>query len=502
MCCPAKLAPALSSSTRGRPHRQRRRQRPHGVDAARPCAATSPDAIESTSGPGRATPGGTGSPARSASPRPTAFAPYRLLGVRLDQRHDAAHPRTVTVPVVTVDPHPGAVGDPRGGVAGADDAGDAVLPRDDRRVRQRAAAVGDDRAEQRQQDVERLGGRLGEQHVALLDAVEVRRTGDAPRRSLPRTPELAPRPRITVSSCASSETAEHLAHRGAHRGHQPGHRRRELRRVGHRRRGVAQVHRGVLRGVGLVVGVPRGQLVGRRRRRPLEQRAHLVDVGEDDVLGIVQPTTRREPTAGGQRGPAHQPGRPDVAVDTALVAHAVADAGLRQQRVVLLAVLLRHVAADLGDLLRRRPTPRRSRRSPCGWSAAARRASRARSGSRCRTRRAAGSRRSRGSRSAPGRSRWVLAAGARAGLRGPRPSRGPARAAGSARYAATSAACCGEPPPEIWDAPRISPSSFTVGRPVHCLAWTRKSLGGMTAVPVKAMCCLIIEAWWSRQRRR
>ena len=42
------------------------------------------------------------------------------------------------------------------------------------------------------------------------------------------------------------------------------------------------------------------------------------------------------------------------------------------------------------------------------------------------------------------------------------------RAAGSARYAATRAACWGEPPPEIRDAPRIRPSSFTVGRPVHC----------------------------------
>ena len=165
-------------------------------------------------------------------------------------------------------------------------------------------------------------------------------------------------------------------------------------------------------------------------------------------------------------------------------------------------MLLRNVAADVGDLLVEVRGRSRSRRSPCGWSAGGRRAARARSGSRCRTRRAAGNRRSRGSRSAPGRSAL--------GSRRRRSSRAPgsssesraSRAAGSARYAATRAACCGEPPPEIRDAPRIRPSSFTVGRPVHCLAWTRKSPGGMTAVPVKAMCCLIIEAWWSRQRRR
>ena len=65
----------------------------------------------------------------------------------------------------------------------------------------------------------------------------------------------------------------------------------------------------------------------------------------------MQTAVRREPTARSERGPAHQPGRPDVGVDTAFVAHAVADAGVRKEGVVLLAVLLRHVAADVGDLL-------------------------------------------------------------------------------------------------------------------------------------------------------
>ena len=111
------------------------------------------------------------------------------------------------------------------------------------------------------------------------------------------------------------------------------------------------MRRGVLRGVRPVVLVAGRQLLGRRRRGALEQRAHLVDVREDDVLGIVETPTLRESPARCQRGTPHQPGRPDVSVDTALVAHRVADTGLLEQGVVLLAMLLGNVTANLGHLL-------------------------------------------------------------------------------------------------------------------------------------------------------
>ena len=105
---------------------------------------------------------------------------------------------------------------------------------------------------------------------------------------------------------------EHLAHGRPHRGHEPGHRRRERRRVRHRRRLVPQVQRRVLGGVRPVIGVALGQILGRRRRGSVEDRAHLVDVREDEVLGFLEPPTSRQSTAGGQRSTAHQPGRPDV----------------------------------------------------------------------------------------------------------------------------------------------------------------------------------------------
>src|SRR4051812_36684506 len=163
----------------------------------------------------------------------------------------------------------------------------------------------------------------------------------ATRRTIPsRTPELAPRPRITLSSCASSETANispiavpiaamsraigggsaegsgigggafPRSSGGGLSGDVPG--------CSVAGRGlVAQMQRGVLRGVRPVVLVAGRQLFGCRRRRSLKQRAHLVDVREDEVLGILKTPTLRESTARCQRGTTHQPGRPDVSVDTA-----------------------------------------------------------------------------------------------------------------------------------------------------------------------------------------
>jgi hypothetical protein len=74
MCCPAKLAAALSSST------AEERTANGGLSASTAfatlsIAARSPDATDSTRSPERATPGGTGNPWRAASPSPTAFEP-------------------------------------------------------------------------------------------------------------------------------------------------------------------------------------------------------------------------------------------------------------------------------------------------------------------------------------------------------------------------------------------------------------------------------------------
>ena len=253
-------------------------------------------------------------------------------------------------PRVTVHPYAGAVGDLHGGIAGADDARDAVLPRHDRRVRERTTAVGDDRAQQRQQDVEGFGGRLGEQDVALLDTVEVGRTSDAPHDPFPHA-RAGPRPRITWSSCASSET-----------GRTSRSSRRPIAAMSRAIGGgsaegsgggiglVAQMRRGVLRGVGLVVG--RGGPPGRRRSASTILRAARTSRRCPRRRSARRrgDATLGKSTARGHGGTTHQPGRPDVSVDTALVAHRVADARLLQQGVVVLAMLPRNVAADLSDL--------------------------------------------------------------------------------------------------------------------------------------------------------
>jgi hypothetical protein len=49
------------------------------------------------------------------------------------------------------------------------------------------------------------------------------------------------------------------------------------------------------------------QLLRRWRRGAVKQRAHLVDVREDKVLGILEAPTRRKSAARRQRGTAHQP---------------------------------------------------------------------------------------------------------------------------------------------------------------------------------------------------
>ena len=48
-------------------------------------------------------------------------------------------------------------------------------------MRKEAAVVGDDPAKQREEDVEGLGRRLGDEHVALGDPAELGGAGDAAR---------------------------------------------------------------------------------------------------------------------------------------------------------------------------------------------------------------------------------------------------------------------------------------------------------------------------------
>ena len=75
-----------------------------------------------------------------------------------------------------------AVGDAFGGLAGPHHAGDAVLARDDRRMREQATVVGNDPAQEREEDVEGLGCRFGDRTSPLAirpnsEGPETRRAG-------------------------------------------------------------------------------------------------------------------------------------------------------------------------------------------------------------------------------------------------------------------------------------------------------------------------------------
>ena len=64
---------------------------------------------------------------------------------RLRKGNDLLHPSTVTSPASPSTRSEHAVGDALGRLAGADDTGNPVFARDDRRMRKQAAIVGDDR---------------------------------------------------------------------------------------------------------------------------------------------------------------------------------------------------------------------------------------------------------------------------------------------------------------------------------------------------------------------
>src|SRR5919206_388444 len=119
----------------------------------------------------------------------------------------------MTMPATTASPSPQLASTMRssspviGFRARPDGAGYAVPARDDGRMRQQPAAVGDDRTEERQQDVERLCRRLRDEDVALDDPVELRRAGHAAGRSLvhPRAGSEAAQERLLVFRLGAAE---------------------------------------------------------------------------------------------------------------------------------------------------------------------------------------------------------------------------------------------------------------------------------------------------------
>ena len=140
-----------------------------------------------------------------------------------------------------------------------------------------------------------------------------------------------------------------MAKRDPRRSHQPPDIRRQAGRVRWRRRWVTQRPRAILRRVRCAVGSASGQLCGRRSLAVPDEGAHLVEAGVDEVLGLIDQPRRRGPAPAGKGRPPHQPGRPDVAEDAALITQPVCQPRLAQQLVELGAVLLGHLAAHAGD---------------------------------------------------------------------------------------------------------------------------------------------------------
>src|SRR5512143_47827 len=172
-CWPAKLADAPSSSTADE------RTANGGGNAVMALATfsmatSSPEATASTRSPDNATPGGTGRPWRAASPSPTALDPNSDLSLAFLKGTTfftvAPSPEHGDFAGIAVDANPDAIGDAFGGLARADDARDPVFTRHDRRMREEPAVVGDDPAQEREEDVEGLAGRLGDEHVAFGDS--------------------------------------------------------------------------------------------------------------------------------------------------------------------------------------------------------------------------------------------------------------------------------------------------------------------------------------------
>src|SRR5262245_9462156 len=160
-CCPAKLAAAPSSSTADE-RTAKGGFRSAMAFATFSMAVLSPEATASTRSPDSATPGGTGRPWRAASPSPTALDPKSDFSFAFLKGTTfftvALSPEHGDFAGIAVNANSHAVGDAFGGFAGANDARDAVFARDNRRMREEPAVVGDDSAQEREEYVEGLGG--------------------------------------------------------------------------------------------------------------------------------------------------------------------------------------------------------------------------------------------------------------------------------------------------------------------------------------------------------
>ncbi len=93
------------------------------------------------------------------------------------------------------------------------------------------------------------------------------------------------------------------------------------------------------------------QFVRRRLGRARQQRAHLVDIGVNEVFGVVGPALGREPATASDHGATHDPGRPDVAENTPFIADLVGEPCLLKEIVELVPVFLGHLGANVGDLV-------------------------------------------------------------------------------------------------------------------------------------------------------
>ena len=161
------------------------------------------------------------------------------------------------------------------------------------------------------------------------------------------------------SSCSASELPKSAPSAMPGGAHQPGDRRRQLGRVRRRRRRRAERRRRVLGAVrGAVLGAG-GELVRRRRRRsPRRARTSRRSRRRRSAPDRAMRPFAASPAAGRERGAAHDPRGPDVAVDAALVAQPVQQPRLAEELVELVLVLRGHLGAD-----RRRSAPRRRRPS-------------------------------------------------------------------------------------------------------------------------------------------
>ena len=144
---------------RGRANRERHRGGLGSPSATAAIIASSSEATASTTGPDERDAGWDGQSVADGVAQPDRLRAEDRRVARLGERDDLASPEHRDLARGAVDTHQRAVGDAFGRLTRSHHTGDAVLARHDRGVREQAAVVGHDRAEQRQQDVERLGRR-------------------------------------------------------------------------------------------------------------------------------------------------------------------------------------------------------------------------------------------------------------------------------------------------------------------------------------------------------